>query len=191
MRNLLKIFSLFSAITFLGVGCDSPTSIDHSDWQTYTDVTRGFSIQYPEDASVDLETTLVDLPAAIGEKERQLKIDVSSFTTVDLDGDGCLNLSLLEVSKEKLEINSTPVCLTILDEGAAGSTYRTYHYTTVLADQTVADIMMLIHYPTSVRVYAGCENDADQTKQECIDLAFDEARDTALFDEIIATFQKK
>jgi hypothetical protein len=44
-----------------------------------------------------------------------------------------------------------------------------------------------IRFPTSVRVYAGCEEDADQSKAFCIEKAFDEARDAALFRQILGT----
>jgi hypothetical protein len=158
-------------------------------WQTYTDSVRGFSLQYPAGSATDITADSVELPQAVGGKERQLKIDVTMAGKTDLDSDGCLKWQFPSVPKEKLTANNIPVCLTVLNEGAAGSTYRTYHYTTLLKNQLVADIAMTVRFPTSVRIYGGCETDADQTKQACLDYAFDEARDTALFKQILDTLK--
>lgn len=166
----------------------SVTSDQHADWQTYTDTVRGFSLKYPADAPVDITSSPVELPPAVGGKERQLKIEVMPIGKTEVDSDGCLKWNFSPVPKEKLKINNIPLCLTIVGEGAAGSIYQTYHYT-MQKNDLVIDITMTVRFPTTVRVYAGCEEDSDQTTQKCIDLAFDEERDTALFKEIIDTLQ--
>lgn len=158
----------------------------HDGWQTYSDTAHGFSLRYPAATPVDIAATAVDLPEAVGGKERKLKIDRITAVNETLDADGCLAGATLPSTKKRLQYGPITGCLTVLDEGAAGSTYRTYHYT---APRTDIDLTFIIRYPTSVRVYAGCENDADQATQKCIDLAFDEVRDTALFTEIVGTLR--
>lgn len=180
----------------LGAGCTDtvlpPTSdTAHEDWQTYTNVEHGFSLQYPSDTPVDLVSTAAALPPAVGDKERSLKINLQSASSADLDEDGCLAWdNQTPDRREKQSAGDFPVCLTVLNEGAAGSTYRTYHYTTRLGDDQIADIAMTIRYPTSVRVYEDCAEDADQATQYCKDLAFDEERDTKLFSDIMDTLKK-
>lgn len=201
IRFLGIIFLLF----LVGFGCTSkqtstPAPIEQlpatdvekaleSGWQRYTDA-HGFQLDYPEDSPVDLVFTGVSLPQAVGEKERSLKIDVMVKGNTKVDSDGCMVWKTSHISKEKIQIGSIPVCLTIVNEGAAGSTYSTYHYTASLKNNAVVDIAMTIRYPTSVRVYAGCENDADQAKQTCSELAFDKMRETALFNQIVETLKE-
>lgn len=187
-----KILTIALGLLMLA-GCSSvpvnpPRQGEKEGWQTYEDTVRGFSLSYPASTSVDITSTPVDLPQAVGGKERQIKVDVMAEGKTETDNDGCLVWEFTVNEGQKILINDVPFCLTVVDEGAAGSTYRTYHYTTRLKNALVADIAMTIRFPTSVRVYGGCENDADQTKQACMDYAFDEARDTALFKEILNTF---
>ncbi|MFA6522339.1 MAG: hypothetical protein WCT24_01970 [Patescibacteria group bacterium] len=185
-----KLSFLLTGILLLGAGCaKAPVVTEHADWQTYSDATHGIILQYPSDAPVDIALTPLNLAEAIGGKERTLKVHNGVFAKTDLDANGCLNLTFTPTSREQIEINSIPVCVTVVDEGAAGSTYRTYHYSTLLEDETVFDVAMTIRYPTSVRIYADCEEDADQKTKYCKDLAFDDVRDTTLFSEIINTLQ--
>lgn len=205
MRRFLFTLGL---LALFGVGCYQPTPSSpnvpaaipshsvatpatdpFSGWQTYTDSVRGFRLRYPADTPTDITSASVYLPQATGEKERQLKIDVTRDSKTNLDGDGCIKWNV-PAPTHVIHVGSVPVCVSILDEGAAGSTYRTYHYTTRLKNHLIADVAMTIRFATSVRVYAECEADADQVKQRCIDLSFDEARDTELFQRIIGTLQK-
>lgn len=159
------------------------------DWHLYTDKVRGFSISYPlaKDSDVNAEAG-VKLPEAIGGKERSLKIDSYMPAKVELDSDGCIKLGEQTPSmKGKQKIHGVNFCLIAFDEGAMGSTYRTYHYTTKLTQ--IIDVTMTVRFPTSVRIYGGCESDPDQTSQKCQELAFDETRDTKLFADVIKTFK--
>ena len=189
-----KIFAIALGLAVL-TGCSRAPVIplpqtEEQGWQTYTDDVRGFSLSFPSDLPVDITSYPVVLPQAVGEKDRQLMVEVMMEGKTELDSDGCLLLQGGAVPHSKISINNIPFCLTVLDEGAAGSTYRTYHYTTRLKNQMVADFGMMIRFPTSVRIYGGCENDADQTKSFCVNHAFDEARDTALFKEILNTLKE-
>ncbi|MCX6735451.1 MAG: hypothetical protein NTZ25_06120 [Candidatus Peregrinibacteria bacterium] len=160
-----------------------------ADWHLYTDTVRGFSISYPlaKDSGVNAELG-VTLPEAIGGKERVLKIESHMPAKVELDTEGCMKLGEQSPSmKGKQKIHGVNFCLIAFDEGAMGSTYRTYHYTTKLTQ--VIDVTMRIRFPTSVRIYGGCESDPDQTSQKCQELAFDEIRDTKLFADVINTFK--
>lgn len=167
------------------------TSTIPADWHLYTDDVRGFSIAYPlaKDSGVNAETG-VSLPNAVGNKDRTLKIEAYNPAKVDLDADGCVkNGEQTPSMKGKQKIHSVNFCLISFDEGAMGSTYRTYHYTTKLTE--VVDVSMTIRFPNSIKEYAGCENDPDQTSEKCKELGFDESRDTKLFGEIMKTFNKK
>lgn len=199
----MKKVALLLVLGLFGVGCnrqDATTTTAPippqttgtaatTTWQTYTDIVRGFSIGYPSDHAVDLGNgTPLVLPPAVGNKERMVSIQVGATWKMRLDSDGCLVTSQKPVEKEKRIINGLPFCITVTDEGAAGSTYRTYDFVSTL--QQVIDTQFVIRFPTSVRIYQGCEQDVDQTKPACLDLAFQEDRDAALFDKIMATFHK-
>lgn len=160
-----------------------------ADWHLYTDAVRGFSVSYPltKDSGVNVEEG-VKLPEAIGGKERSLKIDSYMLGKVDLDSEGCIKSGEQSPTmKGKQKIHGVNFCLIAFDEGAMGSTYRTYHYTTKLTQ--IVDVTMTVKFPTSVKTYGGCESDADQSSQKCQDLAFDETRDTKLFADVIKTFK--
>jgi hypothetical protein len=170
---------------------EAKTSTIPADWHLYTDDVRGFSIAYPlaKDSGVNAETG-VTLPNAVGNKDRTLKIEAYNPAKVDLDADGCVkNGAQTPSMKGKQKIHGVNFCLIAFDEGAMGSTYRTYHYTTKLSE--VIDVSMTIRFPNSIKEYAGCENDADQSSEKCKELGFDESRDTKLFADIMKTFNKK
>lgn len=198
MNKLIALLTLCA----LGAGCSqvqntssTQSNVSQSSattasptWQTYTDTVRGFSLKYPNEIPVDLGNgSALSLPPSVGNKERTLNVHVSAPSKIQLDADGCLPTAQQPTEKKKLTINGIPFCMTAIDEGAAGSTYRTYDFVT--RGQYVVDLQFVIRFPTSVRVYQGCEQDADQSKQTCLDLAFQEERDTSLFHEIVGTFQ--
>lgn len=209
-QSLIKFFLL--AVIVVGIyGCNKPSDMKDvpngeekttekaekivkaedgkADWHLYTDAVRGFSISYPlaKDSGVNAELG-VKLPEAIGGKERSLKIDSYMPAKVELDNEGCMKLGeQAPTMKGKQKIHGVNFCLIAFDEGAMGSTYRTYHYTTKLTQ--IVDVTMTVRFPTSVRIYGGCESDTDQTSQKCQDLAFDETRDTKLFADVIKTFK--
>lgn len=161
----------------------------NADWHLYNDAVRGFSISYPlaKDSGVDAELG-VTLPEAVGNKDRTLKIDSYMEGKAELDADGCIKLGEQKPSmKGKQKIKGNNFCIISFDEGAMGSTYRTYHYTIKLAQ--VVDVNMTVRFPNSVREYADCENDPDQITQKCLELSFDENRDTQLFKDIMKTFK--
>jgi len=164
-----------------------------ADWLTYADSQVGFEMHYPKpetDELVPLEPHDIVLPSAVGQKERYLRIELAppmDFSKIP-DSNGCLSLSYGNAPATKANVRGNDFCRTVWDDGAAGSTYRTYNYLTQRGDGWVS-VSFIIRFPTSVRVYAGCENDADQSKQFCIEHAFDERRDASLFDDIMATFR--
>ncbi len=104
-----------------------------------------------------------------------------------LDSDGCLINTTQQTDKKSEWLNGTHYCVSASSEGTAGSSYRTYDYTNTLGIYVVS-LEFQIHYLNSNRVVAGCETDADQLKQTCKDLVFNEKQDTALFDQIAETF---
>lgn len=168
----------------------SPTT---TTWHTYTDNVRGFTISYPKQVASESPEDHITLPEAVGGKERQLHIEASMAQKTALDAQGCIKLDGLPEAKNaytKLTVNGVPFCMNYLDDGAAGSTYRTYYYTSSLFNNLVISVQMTVRFPTSVRVYAGCEEDAEQTLPRCVELAFNESRDTGLFGQIINTFKR-
>lgn len=175
----------------VAVKTEAKTSTVPADWHLYADDVRGFSIAYPlaKDSGVNAEIG-VTLPNAVGNKDRTLKIEAYNPAKVDLDADGCVkNGAQTPSMKGKQKIHGVNFCLIAFDEGAMGSTYRTFHYTTKLSE--VIDVSMTIRFPNSIKEYAGCENDADQASEKCKELGFDESRDTKLFADIMKTFNKK
>lgn len=176
------------SLMLFGIGCLRSRGDDVArDWQTYEDVANGFSLKYPGVVPGHDSGAAISLPDATGHKERTMTIKVVDPKTVNLDAKGCQETGARPVAKENERINGVSFCRAVTDEGAAGSTYRTYEYVTRRDKIIVIDFT--IRFPTSVRIYAGCERDEDQGKQTCKDLAFDEARDATLFPQIMRTFQ--
>ena len=128
----------------------------------------------------------IDLSAAVGNKERKMNLEFGPVTE-KLDKDGCPPLVIEPSVKKNVTLSGIPFCVQAIDDGAAGSTYRTYSYTTTVGKQIVA-LQFQIRHLTDNRIVGGCETDADQAKQTCKDLVFDPVADTALFDQIAGTF---
>lgn len=202
MKHLGLILLPFAALALLGDGCSfsgtvngKPVSyqtgdvpVTHSDWQTFTGT--GFSLQYPGDKVVDLLTDYATLPDAVGGKARRLL--VAEWSNSDdqtkapkLDANGCY-VSDLQSSTKQVTVVGHPACLTTTDDPGAGNDVRSYYYAFATSSGH-AIVELDIRHVIDVHVYAGCETDADLTKQTCIDYAFDEARDTQLFSDIMAT----
>lgn len=161
-----------------------------AEWKTYTYPTLGFSLKYPSKNAVDLLKIPVDLPDPTGNKSPNVSVHVIEKGK-NLDVDGCLVSQLSEPKSKKQFFlpGNVPTCETMMEEGAAGNIYRTQDDTFVLGDKVVV-IEFILRYPTSVREYAGCE-DVTESKPKCKELAFDEVRDTAIFTQILSTFQIK
>jgi hypothetical protein len=171
------------------VQAEAEKKVLNEGWYLYTDTMAGFSISYPlaKDSEVDAKLGVV-LPDAIGEKDRTLKIETFDTAKVVLDSDGCINQGEQTPSmKGKQKIHGIDFCISSFDEGAAGSTYRTYHYTTKAVK--IVDVAMTIRFPTSVAIYEGCENEDALSLPKCSELAFDESRDIKLFKDIMKTFE--
>lgn len=202
----MKVRYLLLLAVLLGAGCSPSQSLripgetapqaqkeargESGEWLRYTNREIGVSLRYPGIREVNLDQMPAELPDAVGQKARTLKIDSMPTWKVERDADGCIKWTTAPVRKEKITKNNQDFCLSILDDGAAGSTIRTYHYTTLFGKNTVVDVMMSVKFPTSVRVYAECENEADREKPRCKELTFDEARDTKLFGEILDTVRQ-
>ena len=168
-----------------------PTVTVPEGWHLFTDDVRGFSIAYPlaVDSGVNAEDQ-VTLPIAVKNKERTLHIEVSNPMKIELDADGCLkSQGQTPSTKSARTVNGVKFCVSSLDEGAAGSTYRTYHYVTKLAQ--VIDVQMTVRFPTSVKIYGGCETDAELNSETCKSLAFNEKADIQLFEDVLQTFNAK
>lgn len=165
------------------------TDDTQADWYLYKDSVSGFSISYPLAKGSESNAVVgVTLPDAVGEKDRTLKVGTYDVGKIALDADGCIKQEGQTPSmKGKQKIHGIDFCLISFDEGAAGSTYRTYHYTTKAIK--VIDLAMTIRFPTSVAVYEGCENEAALSLSKCSELAFDENRDIKLFKDIVKTFE--
>ncbi|MFA6603960.1 MAG: hypothetical protein WCT10_03940 [Patescibacteria group bacterium] len=163
---------------------------DLANWVGFADETTGYQIMYPPSDAQPVsnpEVGIIDLQPAIGDKQRTLKIEVLPRTDARADDDGCVDRSLSADKPIFETINGFDYCLVAYNEGAAGSTYRSYVFTTVHEPRELVVFTFTIRYPTSVRIYAGCESDADQAKPFCVEHAFDETRDTALFRHILGT----
>lgn len=147
------------------------------------------SISYPtQTPALAYGKDPIQLPVTVGNKSRTM---AAAFYPIDtkVDDKGCVIDPQQTPSLETIEtFNTFPFCVAVTSEGAAGSIYQTYTYT--IGDGVEFNVFsFVVRYPTSVREYAGCETDADLSKQVCKDLAFDEARDTQLFKDIMATFR--
>lgn len=197
------MLSITAILLLLGIGCTSapvatlpdpivsepvPAPADpHAEWQTYNDSAYGFLVQYPGDAALDLATEQALLPDAVGEKSRSFQVLYPNVE--ELDVRGCVLSTQGTVAEPDFATKEGAIfCRTTASEGAAGSVYVTYHYVTILPDGPV-DLAFTIRHVTDVHVYGGCEAEADLTKEFCVEHAFDEARDAALFQEIFATFK--
>jgi len=160
-----------------------------ASWVGYANPATGFEIQYPPadpKATLNPEAEPVQLEPAVGDKERTFRIEIIKGTDARADSRGCVDVLPGPGSTEFLTINGLQFCLVTRDEGAAGSTYRSYIYSTE-HEKDLAVFTFVIRFPTTVRVYAGCETDADQSKPFCVEHAFDETRDAALFRRIMDT----
>ncbi|MBP9828035.1 hypothetical protein KBC55_02665 [Patescibacteria group bacterium] len=180
-------------LALVGTGClqeppttPPPSDVNTTGWQTYNDYLSGFQVRYPGNAPVNFETDQAILPEAVGQKDRTLNITIIPTAEQDVDQKGCVTNTGTPESTEAISL-AFPTCLSIHNEGAAGSTYRTYTYNVDLEKKLTARFDFTIRYATSVQVYAGCETDEDLNKQACIDLAFNEERDTELFSDIMST----
>ncbi|MCX6714640.1 MAG: hypothetical protein NTX72_02410 [Candidatus Uhrbacteria bacterium] len=197
-----KLFALtLVGIALTGFGCSKPVTsqptppivtqatpgipvpVIPAGWQTFTDVADHFRISYPADKAILLlNADPIQLPRATGEKSRMMRVNV--VQTPKKDPGSC--------DREKTySANATTLCVSVENEGAAGSTYRTYTYALTNAIEQpskTTEILFTIQYPTDVRVYGGCETEVDLQTQKCKDLAFDEVRDTQLFTQIMDTF---
>jgi len=161
-----------------------------ADWMGYANMATGYQIQYPPadpNSILNPEAGPVQLEPAIGGKERTMRIEIIKGIDKRADSRGCVDQRLAGPAESKFTtINGIDFCLVTYDEGAAGSTYRSYVYSTKHG-QDLAVFTFVIRFPTSVRIIAGCEEDADQNKPACLEFAFDETRDAALFQHIMDT----
>ncbi len=154
-------------------------------WTTYSDTVQKFAVSYPGTGLSSSGDQIV-LPPAVGNKERKMRVLIAPSET-KLDADGCLISVAQPTDKKLVKLNGVSVCVTSASEGAAGSSYRTDDYTTTIGSQIIS-LEFQIRYLNSNRIVAGCETDADLTKQLCKDLVFDPVKDTALFNQIAETF---
>ncbi len=197
------MLSIAAILLLLGVGCapvpvatlpdpivpePMPAPADpHAGWQTYDDSAYGFLVQYPGDVALDLAAEQALLPDAVGEKSRSFQVLYPKAE--ELDVRGCILSAEGAVAEPDFATKEGVIfCRTTASEGAAGSVYVTYHYVTTFPEGPV-DLAFTIRHVTDIHVYGGCETEADLTKEFCVEHAFDEARDAALFQEIFATFK--
>ena len=209
-----KRFSLLIvAMIFMGAGCVStksvpvipsqqatqeqtqtpPTSVPEkptspiipTGWATYSTAVQKFAVSYPGTGLTSGGNQII-LPPAVGNKERKMSVQIAPVGT-KLDSDGCLVDPTQQATKKKMSFNGIPFCISSTSEGAAGSSYVTYDDTAKIGENIVS-IQFQIRHLNDVHIVGGCEQEPDQTKQTCKDLAWDEVRDTALFDQIMETF---
>ncbi len=155
-------------------------------WETYTDAAAKYSISFPK-SDGDPSKEVVNLPDAFKDKSRKFSLEVLELRDSRLDPDYCFSSKAVGRGKKKtVSIGGNSFCLTDITDAGAGSVFHTYAYTTEVNGEILLS-SFFIRYPTSVQLYAGCEQTADLEKQECKDLAFDETKDTQLFKDILQT----
>jgi len=155
-------------------------------WETYTDAVAKFSLSFPKSDGDPTKEDVV-LPDAYKDKSRKFSFEVLELKDSRLDPDYCFSSKAVPRGKKKtVVIGGHSFCLTDISDAGAGSVFRTYAYTTEV-NAGILLVSFFIRYPTSVQLYAGCEEIADLEKQECQDLALDETKDTELFKDILKT----
>lgn len=163
-----KLCSGGTYVSRSGPVCSFASCPEITSWQTSTDVSTGVSFKYPE----QLSTTYIhstDWPPHID-------ISTAEFTCTEAGTE-----TARAGKTEKKMINGHEYCVTVLTEGAAGSTYTQYAYATHIGERTVIATFSL----RSVQ----CGNYDEPQKNACeaertafnIDLIVDEMIGTVTF----------
>lgn len=211
-----RIFSALVLTVLLGAGCMPTAEISSSvpsvpiepatatttmetpsvpdfakDWLSYTSRQFGFSFAYPKAVSGrELQTKQIDLGTAVenpGKKDvptswmelKLLRSDDTSLQNHYFALNGWPEGEQTDVHEEM--VNGLTWYVHEEDDAGAGNYYHTVSYVTLIGYTHV----VLVFTTHSV----ACENYGDDWEAQCV--KFDEARDTALFHQIIETYQPK
>ena len=149
-----------------------PSKTDEtSNWQTYTSEEYSFSFKYPN-------SFFWQEPEII-----PVDCDYNSFSNecpyVPIEGLTATKEEAIEkglVIIERMVINNTPYCFQESKEGAAGSTYITHYYTTVIGEECFAVNFVLKNSSCGVfgssdsEAYKECDYENSVVKPEILDL---------------------
>ena len=122
------------------------SSIDTSAWKTVSDSTTGVTFKYPQ----DLNTTYINA----SDWPPQVQVLSGPFACVDAGEPNARSGQTLAKT-----INGHNYCITIVSEGAAGSTYLQYAYETTMQDKNL--------YFTFTLREPQCANYDDPQKTTC------------------------
>lgn len=122
-----------------------------SDWLTATDAAQGLTFKYPKEIPLfhSVYTYNVNLPWP-----PRIAVRAENFACEPKSLSPSNNTTVV-----KKNINGRSYCVSRSTEGAAGSTYETYGYTTMLAGK-LATASFIMFGPTSCDVYDNGTGDA-------------------------------
>jgi hypothetical protein len=209
MKRLLLSLSL--GLVAFGAGCSRPTTPPVSPttpatiqsetsqnstkgWQEVENRPHGFAFKLPPIAKT----------ASLDEQDALYSYDLGTqavSATAESFPETTLSISLLEASDDRLQdcfyvesgwadgytparservtLNNRSVCLTVEQDAGAGNRYTSYSYATVLEDGSYVVMRFVVH---SVE----CAN-YENPDTQCV--AFDEARDTKQFNDIVSSLR--
>lgn len=151
----------------------SPTVGPSSGWLTYSDATLGFEIQYPPEGQImDMGdgATRINLPVAPGTNliEKFFQVNPSADTA------NCIS-ALGPGPVEQVDVSGVTLNKAVGGEGVAGSVYEYAAYALVNGP-TCLNMQFTLHY-------------GDLANYSPPVAEFDRAAETAVFDQMLATFK--
>lgn len=162
-------------------------------WETYENVVHGFAFSYPQDAiwgmggyTLDDTVASFDLGTKVASTTAQsvptTELSIRTISAVDQRIKDCFFSEsrwpeeATGIKTSHLMIGGRDVCLTVEQDAGAGNYYSSYAYSVKHDDEFIV-FNFVVHS-------VNCLNYEDPATQ-CV--AFDEARDTKGFDEIVGT----
>lgn len=149
-------------------------------WKTYTNNEYGFEMKYPENFFFsEPKITTVDCDYLNFSKQCPY-IPVSGF---NIDNEKDLEIAIEKglIKIEKVKINDGDYCLQQLSEGAAGSIYTNYYYTTVKDEKCIA--LNLISHDVNCGVFGSAD---EENYKKCED---EKITKSEIFNKITSTFK--
>jgi len=138
-----------SAVGRIGPNCEfakCPEVVGNDLWKTFIDEKQGIEFKYPEKLLADYVSALEWPP--------KVTLATGTFSCVET-----LGASSLPARTLKRTVDNRVYCLEAMSEGAAGSVYTNYTYTTQKDDKVIT-VKFILRYPQ-------CDNYDDPAKTNC------------------------
>ncbi|MFA6304391.1 MAG: Gmad2 immunoglobulin-like domain-containing protein [Patescibacteria group bacterium] len=124
-------------------------------WKTLTDSLQGISFKYPEKLSANFTSTVAWPPV--------VKVEIGKFICNAQDGTASLPSRII-----KRLVDDRVYCVEAMSEGAAGSTYTSYAYTTAQFGKLIT-LSFTLRYPQCLN-YDDPQKTSCQNERESFDL---------------------